>query len=127
MPASPPVPTASADGGAAPRPVRGIDRAYALDWYQRTRERTAALFDVLAPDTLYAQPIAQRHPIVFYVGHLPGFSLNTLVKRALGRPGVDERLERLFARGIDPDEHGHDATAFTWPDRVDGRCVRARG
>jgi ergothioneine biosynthesis protein EgtB len=118
VPASPPVPTASADGGAAPRPVRGIDRAHALDWYRRTRERTAALFEVLTPDTLYAQPIAQRHPIVFYVGHLPGFSLNTLVKRALGRPGIDDRLERLFARGIDPDEHGHDAAAFTWPDRV---------
>lgn len=97
-----------------PPPVP-IDRAAALDWYRRNRERTAALFDVLAPDTLYAQPIAQRHPIVFYQGHLPGFSLNTLVKRALRRPGVDAGLERLFARGIDPDEQGHDAAAFTWP------------
>lgn len=97
-------------------PVRGIARAHALDWYRRNRARTQALFDVLTPDTLYAQPIAQRHPIVFYVGHLPGFSLNTLVKRGLGRPGLDEALERLFARGIDPDEDGHDAAAFTWPD-----------
>jgi iron(II)-dependent oxidoreductase len=97
-------------------PVRGIAREHALDWYRRNRARTQALFDVLTPDTLYAQPIAQRHPIVFYVGHLPGFSLNTLVKRGLGRPGVDEALERLFARGIDPDEDGHDAAAFTWPD-----------
>jgi iron(II)-dependent oxidoreductase len=96
---------------------RGIDRAYALDWYRRNRARTQALFDVLAPGTLYAQPIAVRHPIVFYLGHLPGFSLNTLVKRALGRPGIDDRLERLFARGIDPDEGGHDASAFVWPDR----------
>lgn len=101
----------------APRAGRGIDRTYALDWYRRNRARTKALFDVLAPGTLYAQPIALRHPIVFYLGHLPGFSLNTLVKRALGRPGIDERLERLFARGIDPDDGGHDAAAFTWPDR----------
>ena len=100
----------------------GIDRARALEWYRRNRARTAALFDVLTPDTFYAQPIAQRHPIVFYVGHLPGFSLNTLVKRALGRPGFDERLERLFARGIDPDEQGHDISAFTWPER---RAVEA--
>ncbi len=97
--------------------MRAIDRNAAIAWYQRNRERTAALFGVLDPEQLYAQPIAQRHPIVFYVGHLPGFSLNTLVKRGLGRPGVDERLERLFARGIDPDEHGHDASAFVWPDR----------
>ena len=89
---------------------------------------------MLAPETLYAQPIAQRHPIVFYVGHLPGFSLNTLVKRGLGQAGIDERLERLFARGIDPDENGHDASAFTWPDRetvdafvhaADARVVQA--
>jgi len=95
----------------------GIEREHALDWYRRNRARTAALFAVLQPATLYAQPIAQRHPIVFYVGHLPGFSLNTLVKRALGLPGVDPRLEHLFARGIDPDDTGHDASAFTWPDR----------
>ena len=120
---------------AAPlRVLRGIDRGHALDWYGRNRARTRALFDVLAPETLYAQPIAQRHPIVFYVGHLPGFSLNTLVKRALGQAGIDERLERLFARGIDPDEDGHDASAFTWPDRetvetfvhaADARVVQA--
>lgn len=97
---------------------RGIDRTAALAWYDRNRARTARLFDVLTPETLYAQPIAQRHPIVFYVGHLPGFSLNTLVKRGLGWPGFDDRLERLFARGIDPDEDGHDAAAFTWPDRA---------
>ena len=96
---------------------RGIDRAYALDWYRRNRARTQALFDVLAPGTLYAQPIALRHPIVFYLGHLPGFSLNTLVKRGLGRPGIDAQLERLFARGIDPDDQGHDRSAFTWPDQ----------
>jgi iron(II)-dependent oxidoreductase len=105
-----------ASGLPAPPSGRGIDRAFALDWYQRNRARTRTLFDVLAPGTLYAQPIALRHPIVFYLGHLPGFSLNTLVKRGLGRPGIDERLERLFARGIDPDENGHDAAAFTWPD-----------
>jgi iron(II)-dependent oxidoreductase len=102
----------------APSRRGGIDRAAALAWYDRNRARTARLFDVLTPGTLYAQPIAQRHPIVFYVGHLPGFSLNTLVKRGLGWPGFDDRLERLFARGIDPDEEGHDASAFTWPDRA---------
>lgn len=105
-----------APGRVRHRTGRGIDRLYALEWYRRNRTRTQALFDVLAPDTLYSQPIALRHPIVFYLGHLPGFSLNTLVKRGLDLPGVDDRLERLFARGIDPDESGHDASAFTWPD-----------
>ena len=68
----------------------GIHRQIAIDWYRKNRARTAALFDLLTDEAYYAQPIALRHPIVFYEGHLPAFSLNTLVKRALGRPGIDE-------------------------------------
>jgi gamma-glutamyl hercynylcysteine S-oxide synthase len=93
-----------------------IDRHVAMDWYQRNRDRTATLFEVLHRDALYAQPIALRHPIVFYVGHLPAFSLNTLVKRALGEDGIDADLERLFARGIDPDEPQANGAAPAWPD-----------
>src|SRR5258705_5199897 len=70
--------------------------------YRRNRQRSRALFDLLAEDVYYSQPIDLRHPIVFYEGHLPAFSFNTLVKRALGRPGIDAGLEQLFARGIDP-------------------------
>src|SRR5471030_1843971 len=73
-------------------------------WYRRNRERSRALFDLLSPEAYYSRPIALRHPIVFYEGHLPGFSFNTLVKKGLERPSIDARLEALFARGIDPDE-----------------------
>jgi ergothioneine biosynthesis protein EgtB len=77
------------------------------------------LFDLLAGDAYYSQPIALRHPIVFYEGHLPAFSFNTLMKRALGRAGIDERLERLFARGIDPSEVAASKSAArdVWPSR----------
>src|SRR6266487_3990999 len=78
----------------------GIDRAVFIGWYRRNRVRSRALFDMLASDAYYSQPIALRHPIVFYEGHLPAFSFNTLAKRALGRSSIDERLEQLFARGI---------------------------
>ena len=54
-------------------------------------QRSAQLFDIVQPEAYYSRPIALRHPIVFYEGHLPAFSLNTLVKKGLGRPGVDER------------------------------------
>ena len=80
-----------------------IDRDEAIARYRRNRAKSDQLFRLLTDDAYYAQPIALRHPIVFYEGHLPGFSLNTFVKKALGRPGVDAALERLFARGIDPD------------------------
>lgn len=97
-----------------------IDRDAAIAWYRRNRARSTALFDLLSPDIYYTRPIALRHPIVFYEGHLPAFSLNTLVKKALGRAGVDERLERLFARGIDPDEGAsRSGEPSSWPERED--------
>ena len=81
-----------------------LNRDRIIDWYRRNRVRSQQLFDLLAEDAYYSRPIALRHPIVFYEGHIPGFSFNTLVKRTLGLPGIDPELETLFARGIDPDE-----------------------
>jgi formylglycine-generating enzyme required for sulfatase activity len=107
--------------------LMGFDRAAALSWYQRNRGRSRALFDMLPEDAYYHRPIDLRHPVVFYDGHLPGFSFNTLVKNALGRPGIDAGLETLFARGIDPESplRGSGETSVRahdgWPDR---RTVR---
>ncbi|MGE5362389.1 MAG: SUMF1/EgtB/PvdO family nonheme iron enzyme [Bacteroidales bacterium] len=100
------------------------DRLAIVDWYWRTRQRSTALFDMLDASAYYAQPIALRHPIVFYEGHLAAFSLNTLVKKALGRPGIDARLERLFARGIDPDDTdgARGAAPDAWPTRDEVRA-----
>jgi ergothioneine biosynthesis protein EgtB len=88
-----------------------------LDWYTRNRVRTRAIFDLLEEDAYYSQPIDLRHPIVFYEGHLPAFSFNTLVKRALGGRSIDARLESLFARGIDPSPDGGAAATTQWPER----------
>src|SRR5258706_7314799 len=94
-----------------------------IAWYRRNRDRSRRLFGMLADQAYYSQPIALRHPIVFYEGHLPAFSFNTLVKRALGCPSIDAGLETLFARGIDPDESAGSAPqrsmdrAARWPSR----------
>ncbi len=80
-----------------------LDRTSLVEWYLRNRERSRRLFDLIDPDVYYTRPIALRNPIVFYEGHLPAFSVIALLQRGLGRPGVDARLEQLFARGIDPD------------------------
>jgi ergothioneine biosynthesis protein EgtB len=101
-----------------------LDRQPFLDWYHRNRVRSQALFDLLSDAAYYAQPIALRHPIVFYEGHLPAFSFNTLVKRGLGGPSIDARLEALFARGIDPHESQAAPTAGAragWPSRAEVR------
>jgi ergothioneine biosynthesis protein EgtB len=99
-------------------------RAAIVDRYRRNRARSRSLFALLSDAAYYSQPIALRHPIVFYEGHLPGFSFNTLVKKALGGTHIDERLEQLFARGIDPHESGaggasvdSDRHRSQWPSR----------
>jgi formylglycine-generating enzyme required for sulfatase activity len=61
-----------------------LNRDALVAWYRHNRARSRAIFDLLVDEAYYAQPIALRHPIVFYEGHLPAFSFNTLVKRALG-------------------------------------------
>jgi iron(II)-dependent oxidoreductase len=106
-------------------PVAGarLDHSALTAWYLRNRERSRAIFDLLAgEDTYYSQPIDLRHPIVFYEGHLPAFSFNTLVKQTLGRPALDPGLEELFARGIDPSEASGKPDAAlnreVWPDRA---------
>jgi ergothioneine biosynthesis protein EgtB len=92
-----------------------------VGWYRRNRERSRMLFDLVTEEAYYERPIALRHPLVFYEGHLPAFSFNTLVKRALGRPAIDERLEQLFARGIDPSEVTGDRRDG-WPSRDEVRA-----
>lgn len=98
-----------------------LDRRGLVASYLRNRARSGRLFELFEDEAYYSQPIDLRHPLVFYEGHLVAFSVNTLVKRALGRPGIDARLEQLFARGIDPDEASHTSRA-TWPSR---EAVRA--
>jgi gamma-glutamyl hercynylcysteine S-oxide synthase len=97
----------------------GLDRHAILDRFSRMRARTRALFELIDADVYYERPISVRNPIVFYEGHLPAFAVNTLIKKALGGPGIDDHLERIFARGIDPESEA-DATPRgnpAWPSR----------
>jgi DinB superfamily len=104
-------------------PTTALDRAGALERFAVNRRRTRALFDLLDESVYYERPIALRNPVVFYEGHIPAFSVNALIKKALGRPGVDEYLETIFARGIDPES---EATSIArgnpaWPSRSEVR------
>ena len=96
-----------------------LRRKALVAWYRRNRARSKAIFDLLHDDAYYSRPIALRHPIVFYEGHLPAFSFNTLVKRGLHGGSIDTSLEQLFARGIDP----HEAAASRGSVGDDGRSL----
>jgi ergothioneine biosynthesis protein EgtB len=114
----------AADGSGAAAAEYRLDREAVLARYRENRARSTRLFDMLAERCYATRPIALRNPVVFYEGHMPGFSVNTLIKKGLGRPGVDEKLERMFARGIDPEDESHAAPrggVDAWPDRPEVR------
>ncbi len=89
-----------------------------IDWYRTNRRRSRELFEVARAEAYYDRPIPLRNPICFYEGHLPAFSVNTLIKRGLKERGVDDEYETLFERGIDPeDETAVRNGGSQWPSR----------
>lgn len=94
------------------------ERQAVLERFEKNRQISRALFDSVTPDAYFDRPISLRQPIVFYEGHFAAFNFNTLVRHALGRPSIDENLEVLFERGIDPEtEQEAMAAAAAWPQR----------
>src|SRR6266700_765635 len=77
-----------------------------LDRLQLARKQSDELFSIVKPEFLYARPIAERHRIVFYIGHLEAFDWNLLRERVLHADTFNPDLDRLFAFGIDPVDGG---------------------
>ncbi|MEO6223280.1 MAG: hypothetical protein ABIP90_08510, partial [Vicinamibacterales bacterium] len=109
------------------RSVTAAVRRQLGDWYRLNRARSALLFDLISDEAYYSRPIELRHPLVFYEGHLPAFSFNTLIKKGLGGPSIDPHLEGLFARGIDPHESATSGASAVagWPSRAEVRRFAA--
>jgi ergothioneine biosynthesis protein EgtB len=77
-------------------------RQVLLERMAEARVRTDELFDIVKPEALYDRPIAERHRIVFYIGHLEAFDWNLLGERLLAEKAFHPEFDRLFAFGIDP-------------------------
>ena len=69
---------------------------------EEARSITDRLFDIVKPEALYTRPIAERHRIVFYLGHLEAFDWNLFRGRAFEAESFHPQFDRLFAFGIDP-------------------------
>jgi ergothioneine biosynthesis protein EgtB len=70
---------------------------------------------VLEPEALGDQPIALRHPLIFYLGHLPAFAWNQVCRGVLDRPSFRPEFDALFERGIDPMGVDRYDSASEWP------------
>ena len=96
-----------------------MERAEALRReFEYAREQTDSLFGLISPESLYQRPVAERHRLVFYLGHFDTFDWNLLARRGMGERGFHPEFDRLFERGIDPPPGKAPAdTVSDWPRR----------
>ncbi|HEX5229553.1 MAG TPA: SUMF1/EgtB/PvdO family nonheme iron enzyme [Bryobacteraceae bacterium] len=66
------------------------------------RRLTDSIFELLTPEALYSRPIAERHRLIFYVGHLEAFDWNLICRKTLGIDSLSPQFDTLFEFGIDP-------------------------
>jgi gamma-glutamyl hercynylcysteine S-oxide synthase len=93
------------------------------------RAQTDALFSLLDPAALYHRPVADRHRLIFYLGHVEAFDWNLLSTHALFKPSFHPEFDKLFAFGIDPEPGKAPADQPSdWPSekQVRGYCLRVR-
>jgi ergothioneine biosynthesis protein EgtB len=84
----------------------------------RSRETTEQLFGILKDEAFYERPIAERHRVIFYLGHVEAFDWNLLGERAFGLKRFNPKLDQLFAFGIDPVDGGLPSDQpDDWPSR----------
>src|ERR1700704_1180686 len=90
------------------------------------RARTDQLFAIVRNESMYDRPIAERHRIIFYVGHLEAFDWNLLADRAFGLKPFQRTFDQLFSFGIDPVGSGLPTDQPSdWPSRDEiSRYVR---
>ncbi len=88
---------------------------------KKARAESDRLFSILQPEAIYERPIAQRHRVIFYLGHLDGFDSIQICREGLGLKSLHPDLDNLFQAGIDPDSTNLPSdTPADWPavDRV---------
>ncbi len=96
---------------------------------QAARAESDRFFSILTPDALYERPIAERHRVLFYIGHLDGFDSIQICREGLGLSSPDPELDVLFQAGIDPDSsHLPADTPADWPtlDQIKAYVDRCR-
>jgi ergothioneine biosynthesis protein EgtB len=78
------------------------NRQHLLVRLAESRAVTDDLFRIVGREAIYDRPIAERHRIVFYLGHLEAFDWNLIAGEALSLQPAHREFDRLFAFGIDP-------------------------
>ncbi|MBR9857222.1 MAG: 5-histidylcysteine sulfoxide synthase [Gammaproteobacteria bacterium] len=97
-------------------------------YFHQTYTLYESLFDCINSDEAYylrAEPL--RHPLIFYFGHTAVFFINKLLLGKYQDGRLNERLESMFAIGVD--EMSWDdlnSAHYDWPTVDETRAYRAR-
>lgn len=84
-------------------PTVDVAASILLKQIQSARSESDRLFSILRPEAVYERPIAERHRVIFYIGHLDGFDAIQICREGLGLSSFSPRFDDLFQAGIDPD------------------------
>ena len=105
-----------------------VNNARLLDELEGAWQRTDDIFAIVKTASLRQRPIDLRHPLTFYVGHLPAFTWNMLGRGVLERGPLNAEFDTLFDFGIDPDDDEAPTEAIDWPalDRIEAYRDRVR-
>lgn len=92
-------------------------RRPSLAWQlNEARAHTDSLFEIVRSNALYERPIAERHRLIFYLGHLEAFDWNLFRQQSPSLKSFHPSFDRLFAFGIDPVDGGLPTDrAEDWP------------
>lgn len=92
-------------------------RASLKQYFLETFDCYESLFQCLANDeAYYVKPISLRHPLIFYFGHTATFFVNKLLLTRLIDQRIDQKLESIFAVGVDEMSWDDlDDTNYDWP------------
>lgn len=103
-------------------------RATLRQYFLATFDRYESLFQCLANDeAYYVKPIALRHPLIFYFGHTATFFVNKLLLTRMIDQRLDQRLESVFAVGVDEMSWDDlDDAHYEWPTVAEVRAYRDR-
>ncbi|MCH7536084.1 MAG: 5-histidylcysteine sulfoxide synthase, partial [Bacteroidetes bacterium] len=90
-----------------------------MSYFVNSWEIYEMLFDSIgSSESYYLSPDPLRNPLIFYWGHTAAFYINKFVVAGLLDEGVNPHYEKIFARGVDPDDKRNLDVLDLWP-RVD--------
>jgi hypothetical protein len=103
-----------------------VKRNELLNYFHATFDRYESLFELLNGDeAFYKKSISLRHPLIFYFGHTATFFINKFMVAGLIDQPIDQKLESMFAVGVDEMSWDDlDDARYDWPTVDEVRAYR---